>query len=207
MTKRPALALIFAGVLGWVLLSHLWVGNIFAGGDVQWADVVTSEGERRVGTASLKRMGHGTSLSIWTTELEPSSAYAVMLVVANHPELCVSDPCSDADLQNLATRSGVFWVTGGVSNSEGHLQLRVFVPVGWMPLNRTRDGRERMRFGESVLRSKKAWFQPFIWYSGSLSADRGTRLDQIGTRFTGCTGGETCGPVQFMRFSPEEGAN
>ena len=96
--------------------------------------VLTEPGHREAGVAALRRSGDGFHLHFRTHGLRPDSTYMLGAVVVNNPEACDDLPCSNDDLRNPETRSGVFWATGGISDARGVLDLKVFSrytkPVG-----------------------------------------------------------------------------
>jgi hypothetical protein len=68
-----------------------------------------------VGSSMLVRSPNGISFTYQTPSLAPSVGHAVTLwiVVFNHPELCATSPCTDADLFIPAVQGD--FLLGGMS--------------------------------------------------------------------------------------------
>jgi hypothetical protein len=81
---------------------------------VYWGDAI-------VGSSMLVRTPNGISFTYQTSSLAPAVGHAVTLwiVVFNHPELCATSPCTDADLFVPAVQGDFLLGAGRVIGGSG----------------------------------------------------------------------------------------
>lgn len=72
-----------------------------------------------VGASQLVRAKRSVSMNIWTTGLDPGSAYTVWWIIFNNPEHCGDAGCSGNDLDTPEVKGAVTWATGHIIGSTG----------------------------------------------------------------------------------------
>ena len=134
-TKKLGIKMTFVFLCLWFLLQ---AGIGFAQ-DFE-ASVFTHEsrGEvMRVGEARAHLSSNywGAALNLEAAELIPNHVYTVWWLIYNHPELCVSTPCSFTDLldQTPGVNADAGYAAGFIADSTGKASLNTHLALGNLP--------------------------------------------------------------------------
>ena len=89
--------------------------------NVSNSDVIRIDGGAVVvdGVSRLFRDKRGVRVEIVTSGLDTDAVYTVWWVFFNDPNACATTPCTEMDLMNPATISGVMWADGFHASSAG----------------------------------------------------------------------------------------
>lgn len=182
-----------AGLLafGSLIVASTAVASSFSSADVftfQNPDGTPIPAEERdiVGSAVLVRSEQGITVSVHTSGLKRGNTYTNWWVIFNNPDACDADGCNASDFGNPEVEASVLHATGRVAYTGDKVAFNAFLPVGLVPLNRTREGRERIRFGPGLQNTWKAEIHYVIKCHGPAGPSAATLVEQISTFNGGC---------------------
>lgn len=85
---------------------------------------------RAVGTSDLIRTSDGVTAVLHTSELPAGQAVTLWFIMFNHPEACLTNPCSAPDLFNPATGGDFHFASGHVTGGSGNTTFAAHLSVG-----------------------------------------------------------------------------